>query len=249
MEKSEKIDLKSLLDLLLSKAKWIALAGVLFGVAAYFYSVYMITPLYTVDVSIYVNNKKSLNLTAEQARQEDITTSQNLVPTYISILRSRTTLTNVIAASGVSYSTNALRNMISTSIEANTGIFKVYLKNPDPKTAVLLANTVARIAMDEIPDYVEGTSARVIDYAEMPLGPSSPNVGKNIAISFLAGIILSVLIILLIDFLDVRIRTEADLMSLKKLPMLGVIPDLDKVNTDAEYYTSATLNEQGASHE
>lgn len=245
MKDEAKIELKYLFELLSPNLKWIVFTAMLFAGLVYTYSTYFITPLYTTDVSIYVNNKKYISSAVNEARKEDITTSESLVPTYISILKSRSVIKKVIDIANLNYSVNAVKGMIATSAQEETGIFKVYVKNTSPENATVLADTIAGVVTDEISNYVEGTSARVIDYAETPTSPSSPNVGKNTAIGFLVGMILSVLVIFLIDLFDVRIKTEADLINAVNVPLLGTIPELDKTGEGMGYYSNKNTSKGG----
>ncbi|NLV69310.1 MAG: polysaccharide export protein, partial [Clostridiales bacterium] len=64
----------------------------------------------------------------------------------------------------------------------------------------------------------------------------TPNVKLNTAIGFLLGLILSVLLVLLLDMLDVTIRSEEDLTKLVDIPVLGVIPTIDMLDSKANGY-------------
>lgn len=236
MNDSGSIDLKYYFELFLSKWKWIFLSAVVLAVVAYLYSSFFITPEYMADTSVYVNNKKTINTATDVAKKEDITTSESLVPTYMSIVKSRTAIQKVLEESRLKYSIGQVKSMITTTAEEETGIFRIYVRNTNPKDAVLLANTIAKVAASETSNYVEGTSASVIDYAVEPTAPVSPNVMKNTAIGFMGGILLSVLLICLMDLLDISIKSESDITSAIPYPVLGTIPDLGMADTAGGYY-------------
>ena len=61
MEEQEiEIDLKQLLDALLSRIWLIVIVTAMFGVFAYFYSILAITPVYRADSTIYVNSSQNI---------------------------------------------------------------------------------------------------------------------------------------------------------------------------------------------
>ena len=64
---------------------------------------------------------------------------------------------------------------------------------------------------------------RVIDPAIVPLYPSSPHAVKNTAAAFLAGLLMSVFIIVLIDSLSDTVKTTADLERLIGTRSLGLL--------------------------
>ncbi len=64
----------------------------------------------------------------------------------------------------------------------------------------------------------------IIDRADPPSGPSSPNMVKNIALALLAGGGLALLAVFMRDQFDDRIRVPEDVESKIHLTLLGVIP-------------------------
>ena len=91
------------IDLLeLARALWknilaIALAAVLAGSAAFAYTAFMIAPQYTATTSLYVNSSSfRLGATSYSISASEMTTSNSLVSVYLYILKSRTTMEEVI---------------------------------------------------------------------------------------------------------------------------------------------------------
>ena len=221
------IDLIQLLRALWRKAWAIVLAAVIFGGAAFAYGRYMITPLYESSVLLYVNNSSfSVGSTSFSISSGELSAAKTLVSTYIVILKTRSTLEDVIAESGVDYTYEQLRNMISTSSVDNTEIFSVKVTSSDPQEAELLANTIARVLPDRISDVVDGSSVRVVDYAVVPSHKASPNVTKITLIGIVIGAILSAAIIVIITLMDDQLHDEESLRQLYDLPVLAAIPDL-----------------------
>ena len=63
----------------------------------------------------------------------------------------------------------------------------------------------------------------------MPEKPVSPNKKMNIAIAFLLGLMVSVGLVFLLEYLDNTYKTKEQLEKELELPVLGVIPTLDEV--------------------
>jgi len=64
----------------------------------------------------------------------------------------------------------------------------------------------------------------IIDPADVPGGPSSPNLAKNLLVALLAGIGLAAVTVFLKDQFDDSIRVPEDVESKLDLPLLGVVP-------------------------
>ena len=217
------IDLKSLLEVLVSRIRLICLIVFLFGVSAFLLSKLVITPQYTTGVTMYVNNNKdgvsgNLNI-------NDITASEKLVTAYANIIRSNAVLNVVAEETELGYTSDQLRAMISTPVD-ETQILTIVVKNQFPEHAQIIANAVADIAPGKITEVVEGSSMKVIDYATCPLAPSSPNVLMNTFIGLFLGVIVSIGIILIMEMLDTRIKSEKEIESLIGIPVIGVIPEI-----------------------
>ncbi|MDX1812949.1 MAG: polysaccharide biosynthesis tyrosine autokinase, partial [Gammaproteobacteria bacterium] len=71
-------------------------------------------------------------------------------------------------------------------------------------------------------------SVKVIEAATVPKAPFKPNRKRIIIISFLLGLIGSILLSLLREYSDKTFKTGEDVIEKTKLPLLGVLPILNK---------------------
>lgn len=147
----EGIDLLELAKQLWKNILAIALVAVLLGCAAFGYTAFMIAPQYQATASLYVNNSSfSLGATSFSISSSDLTTSNSLVSVYLYILKSRTTMEEVIKEADLTYTPEQLSNMISAKGVTSTGAFEVTVTSTNPTEVELIANTVAKILPDRI---------------------------------------------------------------------------------------------------
>ena len=239
-EEEFEIDLLKLLSALWHRAWVILLVTVLFGAAALAGTMYLVTPLYKAETLMYVNSSNiSLGGTRVSISQGELTAAQSLIKTYIVILNSRTTLNDVIEQSGVSYTYEQLQKMISAESVNSTEIFSIEVTSPDPQEAELLANTIARILPEKIASIVEGSSARIVDYAVVPAKKASPSLTKYTAVGALLGFVLACSVIVIRDLMDEQIHDSDYLVQTYNIPVLAVIPDLLSTKNTNDYYQSA----------
>ena len=66
-----------------------------------------------------------------------------------------------------------------------------------------------------------------IDTAEIPVNPVSPNKMMNIAIAGVLGMMVSVGLVFVLEFLDRTYKTPTDIERHLGLPIIGAIPDLE----------------------
>ena len=230
------IDLWKILLIFMARWKTLLGAAVAAAVLAFFVTVQFMTPLYRASVKIYVNNINA-NEKIEYVNASNLATAQQLVNTYVNMIRSDTVLEKVAQSAGLSYSAADIRGMMAAAQVDETELFEVYISHPDPEEAAKIANAIADVAPDEIAYFVEGSSTKIIDYAKVPGGPYTPNPQRNAMLGAVVGAVLAAAYVFLDYLLDVRIKDEEDLTGMFDLPMLGRIPNFNDSNKkkDARY--------------
>lgn len=81
---------------------------------------------------------------------------------------------------------------------------------------------------------ISSSNVSVIDVAERPTAPSSPNLFKNLLIALIAGGGLAALTLFVKDQLDDAIRVPEDVEAKLRLPLLGVVPKAANRDPDSE---------------
>ena len=84
------------------------------------------------------------------------------------------------------------------------------------------------MAPKRIAGFVEGSSAKIVDYASVAKKPYTPSYKKNITLGFLMGALLACIVLTLRYLFDMRIKTEEDLKQYFNAPVLGVIPSFEQ---------------------
>lgn len=241
--RENEIDLLELVRTLWKNILAIALVAMLFGCAAFGYTAFLVAPQYEATVSLYVNNSSfSLGATNFSVSSADLSTSNSLVSAYVYILKSRTTMEEVIREAQLDYSPDALVGMISTKSATQTGAFEVTVTSTNPAEVELIANTIAAILPDRIAEIVDGTSVRVVDYAIIPSHRSGPDIMHNTLMGILVGGGLCVVLIALKFVLDdsnkVMVRSVDDLRSMyPDIMVLATIPDMRVPDKKSSYYS------------
>ena len=231
------IDLQRVLAAVWQKIWAVILVAVICGAAAFGYTRLMVTPLYQSAAMFYVNNNSfSVGDASLSISSGDLVTSRNLVDSYIVILNTRGTLNDVIDYADLEMSYAELKGMLSASAVNETEIFRVTVTSPDPNQAESIANAIANILPKRIATIIDGTSAKIVDHAVVPAGPSSPNVMKNTMIGALLGMLCVLGMIVLREIFNIAIRTEEDISQASGHPILAAVPDMMAGGKESSYY-------------
>ena len=235
-EEARDVDLPRLLRAVWSRAWIVALASILSMVIVFLATYFLVTPKYEAHAMFYVNNS-SINVgdASVSLSSSDITASKSLVDTYIVILDTWETQKDVIDYAGLNMTCEAFMEMVSSEAVNETEVFRVTITSEDPEEAAKLANAVAYILPKRIDSIVEGTSAQIVSSARTPSRPSSPNYIVNSLVGFILGFVLSIGIIAMLEWLDITIRTDGDVLQSSSLPLLAKIPDMTQKSKSGYY--------------
>lgn len=249
------IDLLQMVKDLLNRWYVIAISAILCGLISLTFTLYFITPKYTANIMMYVNNAASSSSSSSSwLSYSDITTARNLVETYTVILTSRSTLDKVIEEAGLECTSGQLKSMLSVQILNETEVFLVSVTHPDPYVSARIANTIAKVLPEEISNIIKSSNVVVVDEASIPTTHSSPSYKINVAFGILIGIVLGVATVLVYEFFNDEIKSEdwVEKNFGSEIPLLAIIPDLNDKSTymygkyrKYGYYTSDKPNAKG----
>lgn len=217
------INLIGMLQVLLKKSFFIVLCGLVVGIVSYGVAKMTIEPQYTARITLYVNNFSGHDGNTS-ITTGDLSASAKLVDTYGAIITSNSVMNKVMDRSGAKKSRESIVSSITISSINDTEVFCILVRDTNPEQASQIANAIADIAPKEIKEIVEGSSAKVIDRAEIPDRPSSPDYKKYMKIGLALGILISSMVLLMLAMMDTDIISEEDLTEWD-IPVLGVIPE------------------------
>ncbi len=236
------IDIIRLLKSVLQKIWAVILSAVIFGAATFGFTYLFIEPTYEARTLLYVNNSSfSVGNTSFNISTSSLSAAQELVNTYIVILKARTSLNEIIDYADLDRDYKELQNMISAAPVNSTEIFEVVVTSTDPAESEKIANAIATLLPKRIAEIVDGSSVRVVDYAIIPTSRSGPSYAKNTLLGIVIGIIISVAIIILRDLFDVFVREEQYISQTYPYPILAAIPNMRNSKSNG-YYTSEYIS-------
>ncbi len=215
--------------LLVLRKNWltIVLLAVLGTGAGVAYSM-LATPSYTTSAKVFVSTTGADDVS--ELQQGNTFTVQR-VQTYADLVSTASVLQPTIENLGLDIAASGLRGMISASAPTNTSVIDVTATNTDPVYAASLATGTAN-ALIEVVEGIETTDAAdgaspvqltLVQEAEIPQAPVSPNKPLNTALGLLLGLAAGLAIALLRHALDTHIRGERDLELLTDTPVIGGI--------------------------
>jgi capsular polysaccharide biosynthesis protein len=211
---------------ILFKKVWVIILATVIGFsAAFLVSTYLIAPTYTSSCQMYVNPGNAESSTGTYIGDyTDLQYAQKLVNSYIIILKTDTFLEDVAATADLPYSAEQIRKMLSLSSINNTEFFEVGIESKKATDSYNLVRTITELAPSEIMRIRESDSVKIVSPATNPIAPSSPNILLNAMIGALLAFVAAAAIVILVEVLDTRVKSEEDISSHYDIPVIGCIP-------------------------
>ncbi|MDM0995591.1 polysaccharide biosynthesis tyrosine autokinase [Clostridium perfringens] len=216
----QKIEIKEYLELIRKRIKIIVAIVVASILIVCIKTFFFTTPIYEAQTTIIINNLLGKQ---SQITKDDINYSQLLGETYKPIVTSRK------VAEEIKKNLNLELNYseISSSIDINSvsgPVMEITVKNSDPKVAKEIANEVPIVFGEELEKIAKVNGVQVIDEALIPTKPISPNKLKILVLGSIIGTLLAMLVVLILDYFDNKIKTPEELENTLDSTLLGVIP-------------------------
>ncbi|WP_049484066.1 Wzz/FepE/Etk N-terminal domain-containing protein [Streptococcus parasanguinis] len=221
------IDVFAMLKTLWKRKFSIVLVALVFAIAAFGYSAFLAKKEYQSTSRIYVVSRQNQDNNA--LTNSDLQAGSYLVKDYREIILSQNVLSQAIEELKLDLTPAELSKKISVSVPTDTRILSITAKDGDPKEAARIANGLRNVAAEKIIAVTKVSDVTTLDEAEVPQSPSSPNIRRNVLLGFIAGAGLMVVLMVVVEVLDDRVKRPEDIEELMGLTLLGIVPDMKKL--------------------
>lgn len=221
------IDVLQLFRALWKRKLVILLVAIITSSVAFAYSTFVIKPEFTSTTRIYVvsrNQEEKSGLT-----NQDLQAGSYLVKDYREIILSQDVLEKVVSDLKLDLTPKGLANKIKVTVPVDTRIVSISVNDRVPEEASRIANSLREVAAQKIISITRVSDVTTLEEARPAISPSSPNIRRNTVIGAGLGAGLVIVVVLLMELFDDRVKRPEDIEDVMEIPLLGIIPNLDKV--------------------
>jgi capsular polysaccharide biosynthesis protein len=232
------MELRRYLDLIRRRVALIIVAVIVGGVAGFVST--SRTPIYTASATIYVGSQNVANST--QLYEE--TGLNEVVATFAQMIPSPVIAQKALEKIHLDRSAGAVAASTSATVVTDTNLITVQVSDSNAQDAVRLTNGVANAFVAQIGAYQStgATTKATSGQGAVPNEPayvfadasyasrSSNGTDKNIALGAVFGLVISILLVFLLDYLDVTIKSPEELERRVGLPVLGIVPRFETLS-------------------
>jgi len=221
------IDVFHLLKILWKRKLLIVLVAFVTGAVAFAYSSFIVKPEFTSTTRIYVVNRNQGDKPG--LTNQDLQAGSYLVKDYREIILSQDVLEKVATDLKLEIPPKDLAIKIKVTVPVDTRIVSISVTDRAPEEASRIANSLREVAAQKIISITRVSDVTTLEEARPAISPSSPNIRRNTVIGAGLGASLVIVVVLLIELFDDRVKRPEDIEDVMEISLLGVIPNLDKV--------------------
>lgn len=225
MEEEITLDLKDIFDILKKRIKLIVAVTLISTFAAGIVSFFVLPPTYEATVSVFIGKSLETGEQAVRYESSDIMMYQKLIKTYARIAKLNDVAEKAVKDLGGNYIAKDLQKSIKVVPQSDTQILDIKMENKDPQEAKKIVEAVTKSFIAKAKQTIPNGNVQILDKAKVPEKPIKPKKALNVAIAFFLGLMVSVGIVFILEYMDNTIKTEDDIEKYLEIPVIGMVPD------------------------
>ena len=222
MKKNESIEIKRVLDILVSKKVIVLCILIVFMVFGYIYTYHFVVPKYQATSTLLLIPNDTYE--SRELTNIELLINSELITTYSSIAQNSKILKQTIRNLGLDMTEKQLLSQMKVRIVDESYIIEISISNTNPQTAMEITNELSSVFLKEIKEIYNLNNIGVVDEAQLPMQPYNIHHTKDIAIFLIAGMVISFAYIMIIYVFDNTLKKEEDIENYIYVKSLGSIP-------------------------
>ena len=186
-------------------------------------SFFVIKPKYEASTKVFIGKDEGEN---QAYNQNDVLMYQKLMKTYSEAIKTKDLVSRSLRGTNLSLDPKDVLQNLSVVPVTDTQILQIKYKSNNPQEAKLVIKELTDEFIKTSKELVPNGNIKIIEEVQLPEKPISPNKKMNIAIAFLLGLMVSVGLAFLLEFLDNTFKSKEQLERELDIPVIGVIPKI-----------------------
>ncbi|NFO11331.1 capsular biosynthesis protein [Clostridium botulinum] len=220
----EVIRIEDIVDVLKKRWKMIILITIIATVFSAVISFFVISPKYQANTKLFIG-KENTESQVQNYNSNDVQMYQKLLKTYAEVIQTNDLVEKAVESEDLKLESSKILKDLTVTPRADTQILEISYTNTDPIVAKDVVKLITSQFVQSATELISNGNVKVIEEVRIPEKPVSPNKKLNIAIAFLLGLMISVGLSFLIEFMDNTFKTKEQVENILELPVIGMIPN------------------------
>lgn len=217
---NEELDIRDIGKILKKRLKMIIIITLLFSFAAGIISFYVIEPKYKAKASLFIG-KEDGNI---GDTEKEIGNYVTLISTYVEIVKTKSVVKEALKNNNLDVSAGEVLSNLEVKQKGETQIMQISYIDTDKDMALKVTNALVDEFLIKAKKMMPSGNLQILEPAERPKSPDSPNKKLNIMIATVLGVMVAVGLAFLLEFMNNTYVKEEDVENDLDIPVLGKIP-------------------------
>lgn len=222
----ENINIRDILEAL--KKKWQLIVSITLAatIIATVVSFFVIKPKYEASTRLFIGKT-----TGEEDKysSSDIVMYQNMLKSYAEAIKTNDLVSRAFKDSELDVDAKSALSGLTVTPMAATQILSITYTGEDKQEAKDVIQAISDEFVIYSKELYSNANVEIIEKVTLPESPISPNKKLNIAMAFVVGLIIGSGIAVMIAMLDSTFKDKEKLEEILGVPVLGVIPNTEKM--------------------
>ncbi|MGG7147395.1 YveK family protein [Clostridium butyricum] len=220
----EIIRIEDIVDVLTKRWKMIFSVTLVATLISAVISFFLIAPKYQAGTKLFIG-KENTTTQDQSYNNNDVQMYQKLLKTYAEVIQTKDLVGQAIKQDNLDLDPEDVLKNLTVTPRADTQILEISYINVDPVVSQKIVESVTDKFIEYSTELIPNGNVKIIESVRIPENAVSPNKKMNIAIAFLLGLMISVGLSFLIEFMDNTFKTKEQIENILDLPAIGVIPN------------------------
>ncbi len=220
----EIIRIEDIVDVLTKRWKMIFSVTLVATLISAVVSFFLIAPKYQAGTKLFIG-KENTTTQDQSYNNNDVQMYQKLLKTYAEVIQTKDLVGQAIEQDNLDLDPEDVLKNLTVTPRADTQILEISYINVDPVVSQIIVESVTDKFIEYSTELIPNGNVKIIESVRIPENAVSPNKKMNIAIAFLLGLMISVGLSFLIEFMDNTFKTKEQIENILDLPAIGVIPN------------------------
>ena len=188
-------------------------------------SFFVIKPTYETSTKVFIGKEES---NVEGYNTNDIQMYQKLLQTYAETIKTNEVIQAAIKNTNTNLTVEEVKKSLTVTPISDTQILQIKYQNKNPQVAKRILGNITDEFIILAKELVPNGNVRVIEAVQLPENPVAPNKKMNIAIAFLLGLMVSIGLVFLLEYIDNTFKSKENLEKELGIPVIGLIPSFEE---------------------
>ena len=224
IKNEEVIKIEEIVEILAKRWKMIlsitVIATVLVGIISFF----VIPPKYEASTKVFIGKEES-SAKDQNYNNSDVQMYQQLLKTYAEVVKTNDLVEKAITEAKADVKSKDVLESLTVTPTANTQILEIKYISKDREQSKDILQSITDQFIKTSTELIPNGNVKIVEQVKLPENPASPNKKLNIAIAFILGLMVSVGVSFLLEFMDNTFKTKEQVEQVLGVPVIGTIPD------------------------